>query len=367
MSKYLICNAVSAYKEAPVSNDILKNRTCEVLESINSKKAETNYIILDEKEKELQSKLQTEAKNYPGMNLKIILVNSNFRFVYRNSSAILKVIEGEKPIPSSKEEDKSVYTVEMLLDVETKNVYIDGRVNKKGKYTFKKKSSGKEILEVAEVKGNFKGMYLGYPMGIFLGESDLEKEIELTTDYISILDENDCILDKLKHIAEIYTKESCGRCVFGFEGVTQINMILSDISLKKGKASDIALLLDLCNEMKDQVLCEVDGTLSSTIISAMKNFKVEIEEHITKKSCRAGICSKFVTYHILADKCIGCTDCTDECDDDAILGKKKFIHVIDQDECSQCGKCMEACDEGAIVKAGAIKPRCPQKPIPCKR
>jgi NADH-quinone oxidoreductase subunit F len=57
----------------------------------------------------------------------------------------------------------------------------------------------------------------------------------------------------------------------------------------------------------------------------------------------------------------------DECDDDAILGKKKFIHVIDQDECTQCGKCVEACDEEAIVKAGAIKPRCPQKPIPCKR
>ena len=366
MSKYLICNAVPTYKEAPISIDILNNSTSQVLEAINSNKAETSYIVLDQKEKELQSKLEAEAKNYPDMNLKVILVDGNFGFVYRNSSAILKVIEGEKPLPSSKEKNESVYTVEGLLNSESKNVYIDGSVKKKGKYTFNKKISAREVLDAAGVKATFKGMYLGYPQSIFLGEADLDKELEITTDYISIFDETDCILDKLKNIAEGYTKESCGRCAFGFEGVTQINMILSDISQKKGKTSDIPLLLDLCSEMKNQVLCEVDGTLACTVMSAMSNFKDEIEEHITKKVCKAGVCSKFITYHILADKCIGCTDCIDECDDDAILGKKKFIHVIDQDECTQCGKCVEACDEEAIVKAGAIKPRCPQKPIPCK-
>ena len=103
MNKYLICNGVSAYKEAPVSIDILKNNTSQVLEAINLKKAEENYIVLDQKEKELQGKLEVEAKNYPDMNLKITLVDGSFGFIYRNSSAILKVIEGEKAIPTSKE------------------------------------------------------------------------------------------------------------------------------------------------------------------------------------------------------------------------------------------------------------------------
>lgn len=74
-----------------------------------------------------------------------------------------------------------------------------------------------------------------------------------------------------------------------------------------------------------------------------------------------------MTYHILADKCNGCEECLDVCEDDAILGKKRFVHVIVQDECIQCEKCMEACEEDAIVQAGAVKPRCPKKPIPCKR
>lgn len=74
-----------------------------------------------------------------------------------------------------------------------------------------------------------------------------------------------------------------------------------------------------------------------------------------------------MTYHILAEKCVGCGDCMDACDEDAILGKTRFVHVIEQNECTQCGACMEACDEDAVVRAGAVKPRCPRKPVPCKK
>ena len=75
------------------------------------------------------------------------------------------------------------------------------------------------------------------------------------------------------------------------------------------------------------------------------------------------MCKKFMTYHILAEKCVGCGDCMDACDEDAILGKTRFVHVIEQNECTQCGACMEACDEDAVVRAGAVKPRCPRKPV----
>lgn len=367
MSEYLICNAVPAYKEAPVSIDIFNNSTSQVLEAIHLKKAEKNYIVLGTKERDVKFKIDTEAKNYPNMHLDIIFVDGSFGFVYRNASALFKVIEGEKPIPSSAKENDEVYTVEMLLDSESKNVYVEGSAKKKGKYSFPKNVTPRDILETCGVNGIFKGMYLGYPMGVMIGEGDLDNKINLITDYIRIFDETDCILSELKNVAEGYTRETCGRCVFGYEGVTQVNMILSDISQKKGKSSDITLLLDLCAEMKNQVLCGIDAILASTVISAISNFKQEIEEHITKKTCKAAVCSKFVTYHILADKCNGCTQCQDVCEDEAILGKKKFIHVIDQDECTQCGACIAACDEEAIVKAGLVKPRCPQKPIPCKR
>ena len=184
---------------------------------------------------------------------------------------------------------------------------------------------------------------------------------------INELKENQCVVDVLLKEVSSHKCKDCGKCVFGYEGITQLEMILKDITEKKGRAGDLALIQDLCSMMKTQSLCEDGIEIAKAALLAMEKQKDVFEEHIGKKGCRAGVCKNFMTYHILAEKCIGCGECMDVCDDDAILGKKKFVHIIDQGECVLCGKCMDACEEGAIVMAGAVKPRCPKKPIPCKK
>ena len=125
--------------------------------------------------------------------------------------------------------------------------------------------------------------------------------------------------------------------------------------------------MDLCSVMKNQSMCDDGKEIASLVLEGLNTYADIFDEHISKKQCRAGVCKKFMTVHILAGKCIGCGECLDACEDDAILGKNKFVHVIDQDECTLCGKCFEVCDEGAIVWAGVEKPKCPKKPIPCKK
>ena len=186
-------------------------------------------------------------------------------------------------------------------------------------------------------------------------------------DKIKDLKEDQCVVDVLLKEVQSHKCKDCGKCVFGYEGITQLEMILKDISEKKGRASDKALMQDLAELMKSQSLCEDGEEIAEAVKTALELHGEIIDEHISKKGCRAGVCRKFMTYHILASKCIGCGECMDVCEDDAILGKNRFVHVIDMSECSMCGKCMEACDEDAIVMAGAKKPKCPTKPIPCKR
>lgn len=181
------------------------------------------------------------------------------------------------------------------------------------------------------------------------------------------LKENQCVVDILLKEAAIHSCKNCGKCVFGYEGVTQLELILKDITEKKGKSSDLTLLQELSELMKTQSLCDDGRELAEAVLLAVSNHKEVFEEHIAKKNCRAGVCKKFMTYHILAEKCVGCGACIDVCEDDAIIGKKKFVHIIDQNECILCGNCMDACEEAAIVMAGAVKPRCPKKPIPCKK
>lgn len=368
MSEYIILNAIPIYKEAPVSPELMKSQMSAVVSAIVNDEATKKYVVIDKSDKALVDMLesQIQAMNASEM-VQVIPEDVLDGFVYGNATAVVKVLYGEKAIPSGNNVNLPVCSVEQLLHKEEKMVYVDGNAKKKGAFTFAKTITPKTILEQCGSIKEFKGMYFGYPMGQFISSSQLDEKIQLTTDYITIYDESDCILDRLEAIAERYHKESCGRCVFGHEGTTQTSMILSDISQKKGKSDDIELLLDLCNIMKDQALCDIGMAAANTVLTAMLSFREEIEEHITKKICKAGVCSKFVTYHILPDLCTGCNECQDECEDDAILGRKRFIHVIDQDECIQCGACVEACDEGAIIKAGAVKPRCPKAPIPCKR
>lgn len=188
-----------------------------------------------------------------------------------------------------------------------------------------------------------------------------------TLEKIKDLKENECIVDLLLKEVQLNECQTCGKCVFGYEGITQLTMILQDITGKKGKNGDLSLLTDLCQTMKTQSLCETGEEIATAVLTALETHQQEFEDHIAKKACKAGVCKKFMTYHILADKCTGCGDCMDECEEDAILGKSRFVHVIQQAECTQCGACLNACDESAIVRAGAVKPRCPKKPIPCKK
>lgn len=184
---------------------------------------------------------------------------------------------------------------------------------------------------------------------------------------INNIKENQCIVDVLLKEVISHKCKDCGKCVFGYEGITQLEMILKDMTEKKGRAGDLALMEDLCTMMKTQSLCEDGQDIARAVLHATSNQREIFEEHVSKKACRTGVCKKFMTYHIIAADCIGCGECMDVCEDDAILGKKRFVHVINQGECIQCGKCLEACEEGAIVLAGTEKPRCPKTPIPCKK
>ena len=169
----------------------------------------------------------------------------------------------------------------------------------------------------------------------------------------------------LNHITE-HKCISCGKCVFGYEGAAQLIMMLEDITAKRGRNTDLDQMKMLASFMADQSLCEDGEMLGKTVLEMLDRYADEFVLHISKKGCTAAVCKKFVTYHILQDKCIGCGDCLDACEDEAILGKRRFVHVIDQRECSQCGECLDSCPEGAIVMAGADKPRCPARPVPVR-
>lgn len=366
MKNKMVCSTLPTYSEAPISLELLKDNMSQVIDLLLEKEVNERYLIIDKKNEEIINLIKQQIDTSLNKDIEILVTEVEDSFANGNSTAIANLIKGEKPIPYGVDEDLPIYSVEELLGSKKKGVFIEGSIKNKGLHFLDKKVKPRDILNKCDSNNEFKGMYFGYPMGTIISDEQLDEKIQITTDYIYFFDESDCILDRLLEILKRYLDESCGRCVFGHEGTTQIYMVLLDMTNKRGKSTDMELLLDLCNQMKNQSLCDIGMSAANTIVTAFHNFREEILEHITKRNCKAIVCNKFITYHILQDECIGCNKCQDICDDEAILGKKKFIHIIDQDECVQCGECMKVCEEGAIIKAGRIKPKSLKKPIPCK-
>ena len=52
---------------------------------------------------------------------------------------------------------------------------------------------------------------------------------------------------------------------------------------------------------------------------------------------------------ISSKKCTGCHMCTRVCPTDAISGKPKEKHAIDQQLCISCGSCFDVCPEEQCI------------------
>ena len=89
-------------------------------------------------------------------------------------------------------------------------------------------------------------------------------------------------------------------------------------------------------------------TAPNPVLSTLKYFRDEYEEHIKQKQCICGECKSLMKLHIIPEKCKGCGLCKRNCPVDAITGEIKQPHVIDQEKCIKCGTCIAKCPFKAI-------------------
>ena len=164
-----------------------------------------------------------------------------------------------------------------------------------------------------------------------------------------VMDEDDCIVDIAKFFMDFTVDESCGKCTPCRIGNKRVLEILERITAGKGVAEDLIILEDLCQVITDSSLCGLGKTATNPVLSSLKYFREEYEEHIFEKKCRASICTELLKY-MITDNCIGCGICKKHCPVDAIQGTQKSLHIIDTDKCIKCNACLKACPVNAIIR-----------------
>ncbi|VYU27469.1 4Fe-4S dicluster domain-containing protein [Clostridium tertium] len=164
-----------------------------------------------------------------------------------------------------------------------------------------------------------------------------------------VMDEDNCMVDIAKFYLEFSVDESCGKCTPCRIGNKRILEMIKDITNGKATLEDLRKLQELCEVVKDTSLCGLGEAAPNPVLSTLKFFRNEYEEHVIDKKCSAGVCKGLVKY-VITDNCIGCTKCLRACPVLAIKGKLREMHTINQERCIKCGLCFEACPTKAIIK-----------------
>ncbi len=150
-------------------------------------------------------------------------------------------------------------------------------------------------------KKAFKAAQIGGPSGGCVTQENLN----VPTDYESLtmlgaimgsggliaMNEDTCMVDTARYFMDFIQDESCGKCVACRVGTKRMLEILERITRGEGQEGDIELLEELGSVIKDSAMCGLGQTAPNPVLSTIKYFRDEYEEHIQKKYCRAGVCS----------------------------------------------------------------------------
>ena len=165
-----------------------------------------------------------------------------------------------------------------------------------------------------------------------------------------VMDEDNCMVDIAKFFLEFTVDESCGKCTPCRVGCKRLLELLTKVTDGTATMDDLDEMEKLCYYIKDNALCGLGQTAPNPVLSTLKYFRHEYEEHILEKKCSAGVCKHLLHFEIDKEKCIGCTLCARHCPVNAISGSVKQPHEIDQTKCIKCGVCMQNCKFKAISK-----------------
>ncbi len=340
-----------------------------------------------------------------GFNLEIVIKKGAGAFVCGEETALINSIEGKRGMPRPRPPYPAVSglfakptvinNVETLANIPsiisngaewfaalgtadskgTKVFALSGKVCRTGLVEVAMGTSIRKIVN--EIGGGipngkkFKAVQIGGPSGGCVPDSHVDIQVDyeslksigamMGSGGLVVMDEDTCMVDIAKYFMDFIQRESCGKCIPCREGTKRMSEILEKITRGRGTEKNydaldrfkgVVLLKNLAEVIKDTSLCGLGQSAPNPVLSTLRWFEDEYEEHIFNRNCPAGACVELISFKIDKDKCKGCTICAKKCPNQAIMGAVKSPHYIIDDKCIRCGVCLDVCKLGAVSKGG---------------
>lgn len=151
----------------------------------------------------------------------------------------------------------------------------------------------------------FKAVQIGGPSGGCIPKTmlnlpvDYEKLTEagamMGSGGMVVTDESTCMVDMAHFFLSFLKDESCGKCTPCREGIPQMLQILSRIKEGRAELKELDDLENLAGVIKDTALCGLGKTAPNSVLTTLRYFRKEYEDHIVRKKCEAGVCRNLVS------------------------------------------------------------------------
>jgi NADH-quinone oxidoreductase subunit F len=282
-----------------------------------------------------------------GFNLDMVIKMGAGAFVCGEETALMASIEGKRGMPRPRPpfpaqsgvfgKPSNINNVETWCNVPlilargadwfagigsekskgTKVFSLVGCVNNTGLVEVPFGTSLREIVN--EIGGGvprgrkFKAAQMGGPSGGCIPASQMDVKIDyeslqslgaiVGSGGLVVMDESTCMVDLAKYFMEFIQSESCGKCIPCREGTRRMHEILVALTRPRGKDEELDALLRfqgvmelerLAEVIRRTSLCGLGQTAPNPVLSTLRWFREEYEQHVFERRCAAGSCKELV-------------------------------------------------------------------------